>query len=132
MCWVVRRAATDAQKRKFSVPKADGTKPELLLRTIEEFNSAVESLQPGDKITLANGTWTDVELEIRGTVLGYRAIKGMGEIEPRTILIVLLGVQDQVEGEALLLLAHPGHPGLGDVERAAAQALFVDEDGGQL
>lgn len=34
--------------------------------TIEEFNEAVADLQPGDKVVLANGTWTDVELVLKG------------------------------------------------------------------
>jgi len=33
-----------------------------LVKTLEQFNKAVESLQPGDDIVLANGTWKDVEL----------------------------------------------------------------------
>lgn len=36
-----------------------------VVKTIEEFNAAAASLQPGDEIVLANGTWTDVEFELR-------------------------------------------------------------------
>ena len=31
-----------------------------LVRTIEEFDEVVATLQPGDKVVLANVTWTDV------------------------------------------------------------------------
>ena len=33
-----------------------------IVRTIEEFDQAVAALQPGDRVILANGAWTDVEL----------------------------------------------------------------------
>ena len=33
-----------------------------LVRNIDEFNAAAAALQPGDRIVLANGTWTDVHL----------------------------------------------------------------------
>ena len=35
-----------------------------LVRNIDEFNTAAADLQPGDRIILANGTWTDVELKL--------------------------------------------------------------------
>ncbi len=41
---------------------SDGT----MVQSIEEFNEAVKDLEPGDKIVLANGTWTDTELELVG------------------------------------------------------------------
>ena len=37
-----------------------------LVRTLDEFNDAVTNLMPGDKIVLANGTWTDVEFVLQG------------------------------------------------------------------
>lgn len=36
-----------------------------LVNTISEFNNRVNSAAPGDTITLANGTWTDVKLVLR-------------------------------------------------------------------
>ena len=41
----------------------DGARP---VSTIEEFDRAVASLQPGDRVVLANGTWSDVELKFSG------------------------------------------------------------------
>jgi len=43
-------------------PAVDGE----LVRNIDEFNAATETLDPGDKVILAKGTWTDVELVVRG------------------------------------------------------------------
>ena len=37
-----------------------------LVTNLDEFKQAVAALEPGDRVVLANGTWTDVELEIRG------------------------------------------------------------------
>ncbi len=37
-----------------------------LVRNIDEFDAAVAAAQPGDRIVLANGTWTDVELRLHG------------------------------------------------------------------
>lgn len=37
-----------------------------LVTSIDEFNEAVATLKPGDKVVLANGTWTDVELRLVG------------------------------------------------------------------
>ncbi len=42
--------------------KLDGT----LVNNIEEYKAAVSNLKPGDKIVLANGTWTDTELKFYG------------------------------------------------------------------
>lgn len=42
-----------------------GNANEKLVRNIEEFNEVVEELQPGDRVVLANGTWTDVELRLQ-------------------------------------------------------------------
>ena len=32
-----------------------------LVKTIEQFDEVVSTLQPGDEVILGNGTWTDVE-----------------------------------------------------------------------
>lgn len=40
--------------------------PEGLVKTIEEFNEAVQNAQPGDQIVLANGVWEDAELIFTG------------------------------------------------------------------
>ena len=45
------------------------TEDDSLVRNIDEFNAAVEALQPGDKIVLANGTWADVELKLEASGL---------------------------------------------------------------
>ncbi len=34
-----------------------------LVNNVAEFTAAIEQAQPGDRIILANGTWTDVELK---------------------------------------------------------------------
>ena len=57
-----------------------------LVRTIEEFNSAVAALQPGDKVVLANGIWTDVELEMKAEGLAENPIELTAE-EPGKVII---------------------------------------------
>jgi poly(beta-D-mannuronate) lyase len=57
-----------------------------LVRTIEEFNKAVATLQPGDTITLANGTWTDVEFELKAEGLPDSPIQLRAE-EPGKVII---------------------------------------------
>lgn len=42
-------------------------KTDLLVKTLEEFDAAVQNLQPGDTLVLANGTWRDVELRFMGS-----------------------------------------------------------------
>lgn len=37
-----------------------------VVHTIEELNRALDSLEPGDKIVLANGTWKDTAIELYG------------------------------------------------------------------
>lgn len=44
-----------------------GNADDKLVRNIEEFNKVVEELQPGDRVVLANGTWTDVELRLKAS-----------------------------------------------------------------
>ncbi len=57
-----------------------------LVRNIEEFNSAVTTLQPGDKIILANGTWSDVEFELKAEGLADAPIELTAE-EPGKVII---------------------------------------------
>lgn len=46
-----------------------------LVRTIEDFNEAAARVKPGEKIVLANGTWTDVELRLKGQGLPDKPIE---------------------------------------------------------
>ena len=57
-----------------------------LVRTIDEFNTAVANLQPGDEIVLANGTWTDVEFELKAEGLPDKPIVLRAE-EPGKVII---------------------------------------------
>ena len=57
-----------------------------VVRTFEEFNSAVEALEPGDKVILANGTWTDVELVLQADGLPDAPIEVTAE-EPGKVFI---------------------------------------------
>ncbi len=57
-----------------------------LVRTIEEFDEAVASLQPGDEIVLANGTWTDAEFKLKAEGLPDNPIKLIAE-EPGKVII---------------------------------------------
>lgn len=57
-----------------------------LVRNIDEFNAAVADLAPGDKVVLANGTWTDVELRVKGEGLPDEPIQIMAE-EPGKVII---------------------------------------------
>ena len=57
-----------------------------LVRNIDEFNQAAKSLQPGDKIILANGTWTDVELKLKGNGLRDQPIELQAE-QPGEVII---------------------------------------------
>ena len=61
---------------------ADGN----LVRDIDEFNSAVETLQPGDKLILANGTWSDVEFVLKAQGLADQPIELTAE-EPGKVII---------------------------------------------
>ena len=60
----------------------DGT----LVKNIEEFNRAVASLNPGDRIVLANGTWTDVEFRIKGNGLPDKPIEITAEVPGQVII----------------------------------------------
>ncbi|MGI9221454.1 MAG: polysaccharide lyase 6 family protein [Woeseiaceae bacterium] len=57
-----------------------------LVRTIEEFDSAVSTLQPGDKIILANGVWTDVEFKLKAEGSAEMPIEMKAE-EPGKVII---------------------------------------------
>lgn len=57
-----------------------------LVRTIEEFNEAAASLHPGDKIVLANGTWTDVEFRLKADGLPDKPVELTAE-EPGKVII---------------------------------------------
>ena len=57
-----------------------------LVRTIEEFDAAIATLQPGDKVVLANGTWTDVEFELKAEGLPDQPIELTAE-EPGKVII---------------------------------------------
>ena len=57
-----------------------------LVRNINEFNTAVSSLQPGDRVVLANGTWTDVEFVIKAHGLPDQPIEISAE-EPGKVII---------------------------------------------
>lgn len=57
-----------------------------LVKNLEEFNEAVASLQPGDRIILANGTWTDVELRLKADGSAENPIELTAE-EPGKVFI---------------------------------------------
>lgn len=59
---------------------------EALVRTLDEFNAAVSSVEPGARIVLANGTWTDVELVLIGEGLADQPIELTAE-EPGRVVI---------------------------------------------
>ncbi|MEL7536604.1 MAG: chondroitinase-B domain-containing protein [Pseudomonadota bacterium] len=58
----------DAVNQTTDLPDEPSTQATLsdakLVRDIDEFNAATANLLPGDTVVLANGTWTDVELEL--------------------------------------------------------------------
>ena len=54
--------------------------------SIEEFDEIVASLQPGDKVILANGTWTDVEFRFKAEGLPDKPIELKAE-EPGKVII---------------------------------------------
>lgn len=57
-----------------------------IVNTLEEFNEVVGALEPGDTIVLANGTWTDVELQLKGEGLPDNPITLQAE-EPGKVII---------------------------------------------
>jgi len=62
-------------------PQDDG-----LVRNIDEFNAAVAVLTPGDRVVLANGTWTDVEFELKANGLPDAPIELTAQ-EPGKVII---------------------------------------------
>ena len=60
----------------------DGT----LVSTIEEFEEAATTAQPGDRIVLANGTWTDVELVLKAEGTAEQPVELTAE-EPGKVII---------------------------------------------
>ena len=57
-----------------------------VVRSLQEFSEAAANLQPGDKLVLANGTWTDVELKLRANGLPDNPIELTAE-EPGKVII---------------------------------------------
>jgi poly(beta-D-mannuronate) lyase len=57
-----------------------------LVTTIEEFDSVVATLQPGDEVILANGTCNDVEFELKAEGLPDKPIELRAE-EPGKVII---------------------------------------------
>ena len=57
-----------------------------LVNTIEEFNEAVATLKPGERVILANGTWIDVEFKLQGNGLPDKPIKLTAQ-EPGKVII---------------------------------------------
>ncbi|WP_372746130.1 chondroitinase-B domain-containing protein [Lutibacter sp.] len=53
----------------------------ILVRNIDEFNSAVANAKAGDEIVLANGVWKDVELVLKGEGTKESPIKLKAETE---------------------------------------------------
>ena len=70
----------------FAVAACDQDGNGRLVNTIEEFDEAVASLQPGDRIILANGVWTDVELKLSADGLADSPIELTAE-EPGKVII---------------------------------------------
>ena len=58
----------------------------VIVNTLDEFNEVVGSLEPGDTVILANGTWSDVELELKGEGLPDNPITLRAE-EPGKVII---------------------------------------------
>jgi poly(beta-D-mannuronate) lyase len=57
-----------------------------IVSTIDEFNLVVATLKPGDTVTLGNGTWTDVEFELKANGLPDQPITMTVE-EPGKVII---------------------------------------------
>ena len=45
---------------------SDYTSNEVVVKTMEELNSAISNAKPGSQIVLANGTWTDAQIKLYG------------------------------------------------------------------
>ncbi|MEM1350623.1 MAG: chondroitinase-B domain-containing protein [Myxococcota bacterium] len=59
---------------------------ELLVADLREFERAVAALQPGDRVVLANGTWSDVELKLRADGTAERPIELVAETPGKVII----------------------------------------------
>ncbi len=57
-----------------------------VVRNLDEFNRTVASLEPGDKLILANGEWSDVELKFKAEGLPEQPIELTAE-EPGKVII---------------------------------------------
>lgn len=57
-----------------------------LVKNIEQFDKAVENLQPGDEIVLANGTWRDVELIFKAKGLPDKLIELRAQTPGKVII----------------------------------------------
>jgi poly(beta-D-mannuronate) lyase len=57
-----------------------------LVKNINQFNKAVSTVQPGDEIVLANGTWADVELVFKGKGLPKKHIELKAETPGKVII----------------------------------------------
>ena len=57
-----------------------------VVSSVEEFNSAVEKLQPGDRVILANGVWRDVELKFKAKGLPNKSIELKAEVPGKVII----------------------------------------------
>ena len=57
-----------------------------VVTTIEQFNDAVSNAKPGTVITLANGTWSDVELRLKGKGTADNPIRITAETPGKVII----------------------------------------------
>jgi len=62
------------------------SEPEGLVHNLDEFNQAVKSATPGTVITMANGTWKDVELRLKGKGTKDNLIRLQAETPGKVIL----------------------------------------------
>ena len=58
----------------------------ILVKNIADFNQAIQQLQPGDNLVLANGVWQDVELKFTGHGTEEAPIHLMAETPGRVII----------------------------------------------
>ncbi|MEQ9298145.1 MAG: polysaccharide lyase 6 family protein [Cyclobacteriaceae bacterium] len=65
---------------------ANKTADSTIVKTLQEFDDAVDNAKPGDIIALANGTWEDVELVFTGVGEEGNPIKLQAETDGKVIL----------------------------------------------
>ncbi|WP_371194738.1 polysaccharide lyase 6 family protein [Glaciecola sp. SC05] len=58
----------------------------VLVKTIEEYESAASNLGPGDTIVMANGVWRDAEILLKGEGTEGKPIRLMAQTEGKVIL----------------------------------------------